>query len=37
MVSDAFDGHEAIGDMAPDILGHLRLKITIKGIFAATK
>ncbi len=37
MAGDSFDSHEAISDMAADVLGHLRLKITIKRVFAAAK
>ena len=37
MAGASFDGHEAISDMAADVLGYLRLKITIKRIFAAAK
>jgi hypothetical protein len=37
MAGDSFDGHEAISDMASDVLGYLRLKIVIKRVFAAMK
>ena len=34
MVGGSFDGDEAISDTAADVLGYLRLKITVKRIFA---
>jgi hypothetical protein len=33
----SFNGHEAVSDMAANVLGRLRLKITVKRIFAAAK
>jgi hypothetical protein len=32
-----FDGYEAIRNMTADVLGHLGVKITIKGMFTAAK
>jgi hypothetical protein len=37
MVCDNFHSHETICDTAADILGRLRLKITIKRTFSAAK
>jgi hypothetical protein len=37
MAGDSFDGHEASSDTAADVLGRLRLKITIERVFAAAK
>jgi hypothetical protein len=37
VAGDSFDGHEAISDTAADVLRHLRLKIAIKRVFAASK
>lgn len=37
MVGGNFDSHEAIRYTTADVLGHLRLKVTIKRIFAAAK
>jgi hypothetical protein len=37
MVGRSFDGYEAVSDPAADVLRRLRLKITVKRIFAAAK
>ena len=35
VTSSGFDRHEAIGDAAPNVLGHLRLEVPVKSFLSA--